>query len=415
MPDRREFLKTVAASTAVSLGTTSAGSAQSVESSERAPVRTYWASTLERIATPVMKGFAAGRIRELMPVEAVAGATDDRRAYTHLEALGRTLAGLAPWLQAASLQADEGRVRDGLLTLARAALAQGVDPRSPSYVNVSSGGQPLVDAAFLAQAMLRAPDALWRSLEPGVRGNVVAALRATHTIRPPFNNWLLFAATIEAALAMMGEAWDPVRVDYAIRQHEQWYKGDGAYGDGPTFHWDYYNSFVIQPMLVDVLAAVGDENPAWKALTPAVHARAKRYAAVQERLIAADGSYPLFGRSLAYRCGAFHLLAQAALRRDLPDAVRPAQVREALTAVIRRTIDAPGTFDTNGWLTIGVAGHQPSVAERYISTGSLYLCATAFLPLGLSPSDPFWSDPPVPWTAKRAWSGGDLAADHALD
>ncbi len=26
-----------------------------------------------------------------------------------------------------------------------------------------------------------------------------------------------------------------MRIDYAVRQHEQWYKGDGTYGDGPDF------------------------------------------------------------------------------------------------------------------------------------------------------------------------------------
>jgi hypothetical protein len=36
--------------------------------------------------------------------------------------------------------------------------------------------------------------------------------------------------------------------------------------------------------------------------------RAKRYAAVQERMIGPDGTFPPIGRSLAYRCGAFHLL-----------------------------------------------------------------------------------------------------------
>ena len=46
---------------------------------------------------------------------------------------------------------------------------------------------------------------------------------------------------------MLGADWDRVRVDYALRQHEQWYKGDGTYGDGPDFHWDYYNSLVIHP------------------------------------------------------------------------------------------------------------------------------------------------------------------------
>jgi hypothetical protein len=40
-------------------------------------------------------------------------------------------------------------------------------------------------------------------------------------------------------------------VTTAVNVHETWYKGDGFYGDGPDFHWDYYNSFVIQPMLLE--------------------------------------------------------------------------------------------------------------------------------------------------------------------
>ena len=128
-------------------------------------------------------------------------------------------------------------------------------------------------------------------------------------------------------------------------------------------------------MLVDVLDACKDESPAWKDLAVREQQRARRYAAVQERLIAPDGSFPPIGRSIAYRCGAFHLLAQTALRRALPDGVSPAQVRSALTAVIRRSIEAPGTLDADGWLRIGFCGHQPGIGESYISTGSLYLCS----------------------------------------
>jgi hypothetical protein len=142
-------------------------------------------------------------------------------------------------------------------------------------------------------------------------------------------------------------------------------------------------------------------------------ARARRFAAVQERLIAPDGSYPPLGRSLTYRCGAFHHLAFMALRRDLPDAIKPAQVRSALTAVIRRTLGAPDTFDGD-WLRIGLAGNQPSLGESYISTGSLYLCTFAFVPLGLSPADEFWAAPAEEWTSRKLWSGVDLPADHAL-
>ena len=240
------------------------------------------------------------------------------------------------------------------------------------------------------------------------------ALESTRAIAPGFNNWLLFAATVEAGLAALGASWDRVRVDYALRQHAQWYKGDGLYGDGPAFHWDYYNSFVIHPMLLDVLAAVAGEAEAWTALREAERRRAQRYAAIQERLISPEGTFPAIGRSLAYRAGAFHLLAQVALHHELPAELTPAQVRGALTAVLRRTLEAPGTFDDGGWLRIGLSGHQPGAGERYISTGSLYLCATALLPLGLPATDAFWADPPRPWTAQRAWSGQPFPIDHAL-
>jgi hypothetical protein len=104
-----------------------------------------------------------------------------------------------------------------------------------------------------------------------------------------------------------------------------------------------------------------------------------------------------------------------ALRKQLPDEVTPEQVRCALSAVIRRTIEAPGTFDGNGWLRVGFSGHQPAIAESYISTGSLYLCATVFAPLGLARSEAFWSNPPKPWTAQKVWSGqNDVPADHAI-
>jgi hypothetical protein len=86
-----------------------------------------------------------------------------------------------------------------------------------------------------------------------------------------------------------------------------------------------------------------------------------------------------------------------------------------MTAVIGRTLGAAGTFDENGWLRIGLAGHQPALAEGYISTGSLYLCSTGLLPLGLPADDPFWTEPPADWTAKKIWAGGDaVVADHAL-
>jgi hypothetical protein len=407
--DRREFLMTAGAGGALAARL---GSGEASQGAATVSDRGAWSAVLQRLAEPVLTNLAGGTLKARMPVEQAAGAS--RQNVTHLEALGRLVAGIAPWLDLPVDDTAEGRLRTRYADLARRAIGRAVDPGSPDFLNFTRERQPLVDAAFLAQGLLRAPRALGAGLDPVARRNLVAALESTRVIVPGYNNWLLFSATVEAGLKQLGAPWDRVRVDYALRQHDQWYKGDGAYGDGPDFHWDYYNSFVIHPMLVDVLGACGGEMPAWKDLTARVATRATRYAAVQERMIGPDGTFPVIGRSLAYRCGAFHLLAQSALRRALPDGVAPAQVRGALTAVIRRTMDAPETFDANGWLRIGFCGHQPGVGETYISTGSLYLCATALLPLGLAASDEFWSGAAQPWTCARAWSGQPFPIDHAI-
>jgi len=370
--------------------------------------REYWIRTLRKVGDPVLTALSQRRLKAEMPVEAHENVTD-RRNYTYLEALGRLLAGMAPWLES-----NESDVSRHYADLARKSIAAAVDPASPDLMNFSQGGQPVVDAAFLALGILRAPTELWDKLDAATKANLVHSMLATRVIQPGFNNWLLFSATVEAFLSHAGEKWDPMRVDYAIRQHEEWYKGDGMYGDGPQFHWDYYNSYVIQPMLLQVIDTISKVSKSWNSFAAPVLTRARRFAAIQERMIAPDGSYPAIGRSLAYRCGAFHHLATMALRKDLPAGVPPEQVRGALTAVIRRTLEANGTFDEKGWLRIGLCGHQPSVGETYISTGSLYLCAEAFLPLGLAAGDPFWSGPVKPWTSQQAWSGAPVAIDHAV-
>jgi hypothetical protein len=383
-------------------------------SAPRQDDRAYWVGMLTRIARPVLTALSKGVLKRSMPVEAHPKATG-RDAVTHLEALGRTLAGLAPWLELGPDSTPEGVLRKEFTGLAVGAIRNGVDPSSPDYLNFRDGSQPLVDAAFLAHALLRAPKQLWGNLDDPTRARVVEALKSTRVIKPYPSNWLLFSAMVETALFKFSkEHYNAAPVVYAIEQHELWYKGDGVYGDGADFHFDYYNSFVIQPMMLDMADVLAGEAPFNAERVQKIKQRAARYAEIQERLISPEGAFPPVGRSLAYRCGAFQLLAQMALQHRLPASLPPAQVRSALTAVIKRSLEAKGTFDGNGWLTIGFCGHQPSVGETYISTGSVYLCSVAFLPLGLPASDAFWIDATIPWTSKKAYSGSEVLIDHAL-
>lgn len=416
MKTRREFVKFSAAAGVlgvVRLPVQTANAAQASVSPTGSADRAYWCQIASRLATPVLTALAARKLKATMPVESHP-ASKDRPEYTHLEALGRLLAGLAPWLELEDDASQEGRERGRFAALARTSIDAATDPSSPDFMNFARGRQPVVDAAFLAQAMLRAPRELWRKLEPRVQQNVIAAMVSTRPIPAGENNWKLFATTVEAFLQRAGVKRDEARLFEGIRKHRDWYLGDGMYGDGPEFHWDYYNSFVIQPMLVEALDVVGDEAPEWKSLQTKSRERLTRWAAIQERLVAPDGSFPVIGRSIAYRCGAFQGLAQAAWRKILPKEVPPAQARVALTSVIRRTLEAAGTFDAKGWLQIGLAGHQPGLGETYISTGSLYLCSVALLPLGLPPGDAFWSAPAARTTWQRVWAGENLPVDKSI-
>ncbi len=415
---RRNFLSIFPASLAAVLSP-SALRSRDILTHEIAPdkeSRQYWINTMIRIAGPVLTQLSNGQLKKTMPVELNPTNRQNRSAHTHLEAFGRLMSGIAPWLELGADGSEEGKLRARYIDLARKGITMATDPASPDFMRFTGSdySQALVDTAFLAHAFIRAPRQLWEPLDARTKTNVINAFKASRTIKPVYNNWLLFMATIEALLLKAGEGGDTVRIDFAVKKHMEWYKGDGIYGDGEQYHYDYYNSFVMHPMLIDIVKILNSVSKENGELYKTVLARGARYAAIQERMISPEGTFPVTGRSLAYRFGAFQALAQIALMQQLPPEVSPAQVRGALSAVIGRMIEAPGTFDKNGWLTIGFAGHQPSVAEDYISTGSLYLCTTGMLALGLPPTDAFWTQPAAPWTSVKAWKGIDFLPDHAI-
>lgn len=375
------------------------------------PCRKKWRNALLKIVGPVLDALERGELKKSLPLDFHA----DRAGFAPLEAFTRSMLGLAPWLEAEGLDAEEAALQKLWREKALRCLAMATDPSSPDFMNFSHGGQPLVDAAFLAHALVRAPKQLAGSLPEKVRSDLINALKSSRQITACNTNWLFFTAMVEAGLYVLGEQPDMTRVIYALRAFQEWYKGDGVYGDGAAFHWDYYNSFVIQPMYVDLVNLFAGENEEIAAMKDTVVGRAARYASVLERLIAPDGSYPITGRSICYRFGAFQLLSQAALQHFLEPGLSPAAVRCGLTAVIDRVMAAPDMFDGNGWLRPGVYGCQPELAEGYINVGSLYLCSAVFLPLGLPPEDEFWAGPDEDWTGKKVWSGGHAPIDHAID
>lgn len=375
--------------------------------------RTYWADLLYRIASPVLSHMSRGELKKNMHPELSPTWLEGRNPEaTYMEAFGRLMAGLAPWLALPDDNTPEGRQRKQLRKWALAAYAHAVDPDSPDYLLWQGEGQVLCDASYLAQSFLRAPKALWEPLSEITKRRYIEKFRCVAAVRPAYNNWLLFRATVEAFLLSVGEQYDGFVLEVSLQKVNEWYMGDGWYSDGPEFSFDYYNGYVIHPMFVEVMEIAERKKLHTPIPFRLALQRMQRYNILLERMISPEGTYPPIGRSVTYRVAVFQTLGLAAWKYELPEQLSNGQVRSALTAVMKRMFAGEENFGKEGFLQLGFAGHQPELADWYTNNGSLYLASLGFLPLGLPTDHPFWTDPAEDWTAQKAWSGRPFPKDY---
>lgn len=378
--------------------------------------REMWYKIMYRMTAPVLSNMSEGKLQENMQLE-LSPTWDGRdKRVSYMECFGRLMAGVAPWLSLPDDDSAESRQRKQLRIWALKSYKNAVDPSSPDYLLWSENFQTLVDAAYIAESFIRGYDSLWMPLDNITKERYITQFISLRRINPLYTNWLLFTSTIEAFLHKVEGKADYYRIDSALRKVSEWYIGDGWYSDGPSFAFDYYNSFVIHPMLfecMEVLTNGGKIKREW-AGTTFLHAtkRMQRYSVILEHLISPEGTFPVFGRSITYRTGVLQPLALVAWKELLPKELSNGQVRAAMTAVIQRMFADERNFNENGFLTLGFNGKQPDTANVYTNNGSLYLASLAFLPLGLPADHSFWTAPAESWTSKKAWEGEDFPKDH---
>ena len=429
--ERRNFIQAVMAGSAAgaALGAQSAVAATAASAPSQASAtlagfdgkaaRTQLAALAQKMSEPVLTNMAAGTLKKNFALE-VSPTWDGRdKGVAYLECFGRLIAGIAPWLALADDGTPEGRTRKRLHQLALQSYTNSVDPANPDYLLWKGPGQTLVDSAYFTNALMRAPKALWEPLDAKTKQRIIAEIKALRRIEPPYINWMLFAAMNEAWLMSIGEEFDPLRMNVAIRKINEWYVGDGWIKDGDAFHFDYYNAFVMHPMLVEILDVLDQKKGAfWNGKPEELRAQAvkrmQRYSEHLERFISTDGSFPPIGRSLTYRTAAFQPLALLALRKQLPASLPEGQIRATLQAVHKAVWTAQGNFK-DGYLTIGFVGHQPELGDWYSNNGSMYIASASLLPLGLPESDSYWTAAPQDWTQKKAFAGARFPKDYPVN
>ena len=110
--------------------------------------RKQWIDAMCKIVTPVLDMLEQGKLKQSLPLTF----HEERKAFAPLEAFGRSMLGLAPWLEADSEILDEEERTRQAVYRAKAVrcIEMATNPESPDFMLFDEGGQPLVDAAFLA-------------------------------------------------------------------------------------------------------------------------------------------------------------------------------------------------------------------------------------------------------------------------
>ena len=180
--------------------------------------RAFWANLLYKISYPVVHNLAEGTLRKNMPLEVPPVYYSKVEKVCYMEAVGRTLAGVAPWLALPDDDTREGAMRKQLRNDLMKGLPRCVDPNSPDYLNFRTEQQPIVDAAFIAHGFIRATKTLWEPLDALTKKRFVIEFQSLRNRKAAYNNWLLFSGIIECFLMQIGEQYDPARIDFALQK-----------------------------------------------------------------------------------------------------------------------------------------------------------------------------------------------------
>ncbi|MEV5890331.1 DUF2264 domain-containing protein [Nonomuraea fuscirosea] len=351
--------------------------------------RAHWAELAERLLLSARPFASPGHARISFPGRAGGYGAD----VDGLEGFARTF--LAAGFRVAGEGGDDPL---GLMEWYARGLATGTDPASPErWVRLDEHGQAKVEAASIALVLHLTRPWLWDRLDDGVRERVIAYLAPAVGGEYPPINWVWFQIVVEQFLASAGGPYEPGDIEAGLALTDGFARENGWYADGAERSYDHYAGWALQfyPLLWTEMAA---GEPAADERRPVYLRRLERYLHDAVRLVGADGSPLLQGRSLTYRFAAavpFWLGA----RYDL-DTPSPGLLRRAASGVARHFADR-GAPDGKGLLSLGWHGPWRPIAQSYSGPGSPYWAAKGLFGLTLPAGHPVWTAVEEPLPVER--------------
>ena len=357
--------------------------------------REHWTALADRMLAAVepYRSPAGARIDLPGPVSRYGAVSDG------LEGFARTFL-LAGFRAAGDRRADSGR----LLEPYARGLAAGTDPHSPeAWPRPDELGQAKVEAASVALVLQLTRPWLWDRLDDGVRERVVAWLGTVVGQPYPPINWVWFRIVVESFLREVGGPWSAGDIEEDLAVHASLRRSGGWLSDGQERAYDHYAGWALHvyPLLwTHLFDVTGTLCPPALRETWAVDLA--RYLNDAVRLVGADGSPLLQGRSLIYRFAAAAPFWIGAVTGA--GGQPPGLVRRVATGIVRHFTER-GVPDRDGLLTLGWHAAWPAMRQSYSGSGSPYWAAKGLLGLMLPEDHPVWTDPELPLPVET----GDVA------
>jgi hypothetical protein len=383
-------------------------------------IREKWINIMIKIISPIIDNLSNNLLKQNWKVEYSPKWDGRNKDVAYLEAFGRLLWGITPWLILPDDNTNETILRKSIKEKIMKCIKNGFNNKSNDYFINPHESQNLVDCAYIAQSFIKGKNILWDPLDNNTKESIINVFKNLKKHYKLHNNWILFTAMIETFFIIINNDPDYFKIQIAIEKIDKWYVGDGWYKDGENFHMDYYNSYVIHSMLIDICGVLKNNinkniSSEYKQKYELFLERMHRYSEFLERIISVDGSFPPIGRSITYRTAVFQSLSHTVLIGRISNKLTYGQIKGGLNAVINNFFNGNQNFDNNGYLVLGFNGHQPEIADVYSNSGSMYICTTIFLPLGLPNTHEFWNCEISDWTQKKALKGLSFTNDHYIN
>ena len=299
------------------------------------------------------------------------------RVCSELEGFSRPIWAIAPLLA--------GGQTFPHLELIQRGLANGSDPAHPEYWGpVGDRDQRAVEMAAIGYALAVAPKHFWEPLSDAARRNLGAWLSAVQRVEVHDSNWRFFVVLVQEGLRKVGLPVDERVRNAHLDRLDEFYLGDGWYGDGPEGFIDHYNGFALHCYGL-LLAALDDGRD--RARSERYLERAARFAKDFRYWVADDGASLAMGRSLTYRFGMASFWGALAVANC--EALPWAEIRGLWARSVRWWLAQP-MLDPVGRLTVGFRWPNALMMEEYNAPASSYWAMKAFLPLSLPETHPFW-------------------------